>query len=269
LYLLITGIPRSGTTLTSAWVDLLQNTVCLNEPPRHYAWVFTAKDRHEYVQKCSDDLRDTREALVAGNPVRDRREAGGAVPTNYFSDSGRRQLSYSLVQRPSAGSDLLLAIKHNEPFTAVLPELTELAGTRVIAVVRHPIPTLLSWRSRPIPLSKGNLSAGYRFWPEALAARNESGSIDELQVRIYEQYCKRYWENRDRIVILRYESLIEDTHLIERLTGRNYTTRDYEAPRTVANRARPEQQSELASLKAFMAEHFDYAYRFYPDLDNC
>jgi hypothetical protein len=39
LYLLITGIPRSGTT------------------PRHYAGVFTAKDRHECVQKCSDDLR--------------------------------------------------------------------------------------------------------------------------------------------------------------------------------------------------------------------
>jgi hypothetical protein len=55
-------------------------------------------------------------------------------------------------------------VKHNEPLTAVLPELCELEGVQVAAIIRHPIPTILSWQSRDIPLSKGNLP-GYRHEP--------------------------------------------------------------------------------------------------------
>ena len=89
----------------------------------------------------------------------DVRESDGGVPTNYFNDRGkRRKLDRVPVGKPSAGTRLLLAVKHNEPLTAVLPELCELEGVQVAAIVRHPIPTILSWQSRDIPFSKGNLS---------------------------------------------------------------------------------------------------------------
>ena len=37
-YLLITGIPRSGTTLAASLVDQLEDTLCLSEPSRYYEW---------------------------------------------------------------------------------------------------------------------------------------------------------------------------------------------------------------------------------------
>ena len=38
--LIISGIPRGGTTLTTALIDSLPNAVCLNEPQWHSDWIW-------------------------------------------------------------------------------------------------------------------------------------------------------------------------------------------------------------------------------------
>jgi hypothetical protein len=267
-YLLITGIPRSGTTLTAALVDRLRDSLCLNEPPRHYTWTVRSRDRAEFISRCLADLAQMRSSLAAGGTVVDRREHNGTAPCNYFVDGGgRRPLKFRPVGRPGSGGRLLLALKHNEPFTAVLPELCELDCLRILAIVRHPVPTILSWQSRQIPLTSGSLSPGYRFWPEAIAVRDARNSVDELQVRIFELYCQRYWECRSRAAVVKYEDLIADSSVLERLTGRQFTTFDRLATQNHKFSA-PGSGDQIEPLRALMRKHFDFAFRFYPDLET-
>jgi hypothetical protein len=266
-YLLITGIPRSGTTLAASLVDGLENTLCLNEPPRYYEWAIQCQNRTEFVANLIADLEKMRASLQMGGTVLDYRERNGTVPTNYFDDRGkRRKLDYVPVSRPGSGAKLLLAVKHNEPLTAVLPELCELDSVQVAAIVRHPIPTILSWQSRDIPLSKGNLSPGYRFWDEATAIRRGAGSAVCIQAKIFELYCGRYWEYRDRIEIIKYEEIVCSPGVLERLTGRKPTGESAVATqnRKLSSRSGDE---HITKLKRVVSNYFSNAYHFYPDLD--
>jgi hypothetical protein len=266
-YLLITGIPRSGTTLAASLVDQLEDTLCLNEPSRYYEWANHCRTRTEFVAKLVADLEEMRTSLQRGGTVLDVRESDRAVPTNYFNDRGkRRKLDCVPVGRPGAGARLLLAVKHNEPLTAVLPELCELENVQVAAIVRHPIPTILSWQSRDIPLSKGNLSPGYRFWDEATAIRAAGGPAVHIQARIFELYCSRYWEYRDHIQIIKYEEIVSSPGVLERLTGRKLIGQfalDTQN-RKLSSRSRDE---HITGLKRVLKTYFSNAYRFYPDLD--
>jgi hypothetical protein len=157
-------------------------------------------------------------------------------------------------------------VKHNEPLTAVLPELCELEGVQVAAIVRHPIPTILSWQSRDIPLSKGNLSPGYRFWDEAMAIRGAEGPAVHIQAKIFELYCSRYWAYRDRIEIIQYEEIVSNPRILERLTGRKFAseiTLDTQN-RKLSSRSKDE---HVMGLKRVLNTCFSKAYHFYPDLD--
>lgn len=266
-YLLITGIPRSGTTLVASLIDRLENTVCLNEPPQYYEWASRCQNRTEFVAKLMADLKQMRVCLQTGGTVFDTRERDGSVPTNYFNDKGqRRKLDYTPVSRQSCGENLLLAVKHNEPLTAMLPELCRLDTVQVVAIVRHPIPTILSWQSRNIPLSKGNLSPGYRFWNEAIAIRDAGGPVARTQARIFELYCSRYWEYRDRIHVIKYEDIVLHPSALEQLTGKRFTG---ESALATQNRKLSSQVGDehVTELKRVMSDNFDKAYHFYPDLE--
>jgi len=266
-FLLITGIPRSGTTLAASLVDRLQNTICVNEPGRYYNWTGGCQDSKQFARLCMWDLERMRRRVIAGGTVLDRREHDGSVPTNYFDETGpRRDLRMLSVGRPGANEELLMAIKHNEPFTSVLSELCSINEVRIVALIRHPIPTILSWQARGIPLSTGQLSAGYRFWPEALAIRDAGKSVLEVQAKMYELYCTRYLENRDRIAIVKYEDLIADPGIFERFTGRALCG----GPRIIkANLTRRNHLEEnIARVKNAIAENLRNAFAFYPDLNT-
>jgi hypothetical protein len=128
----------------------LEDTLCLNEPSRYYEWAIHCQNRTEFVAKLVADLEEMRTSLQRGGTVLDVRESDGGVPTNYFNDRGkRRKLDCVPVSKPGAGTRLLLAVKHNEPLTAVLPELCELEVVQVAAIVRHLIPTIVAIPRHP------------------------------------------------------------------------------------------------------------------------
>jgi hypothetical protein len=263
--LFVTGIPRSGTTLAAHLLDQLDDTICLNEPTYYYRWTIRSKDALEFAQSCVADLRNLRRTLIAGGTVTDRRELDGSVPTNYFHAQARRRLHHSPVSWKNSGKhDLLLAVKHNEPLTSVLPELCDQSGISIAAIVRHPVPTILSWQSNPIPLSRGELSPGYRFWDDANELRQAGGSIVEIQAGIYELYCRRYLALRDRIRILRYEDLVGDGQALSRVTGRSCSIRSRDVIRPAAKYDQP----QLSMVKRALTRRLSCACEFYPDLEK-
>lgn len=253
--------------MTADLIDRLQDTVCLNEPPHYYQRVMDARDKADFIKLTMDELTQQRETLLQGGAVLDRREPDGSVPQNYFEETGRvRDMAMRPVARQHIDEDLLLAVKHNEIFTAVLPELCELDNVKVVAIIRHPVPTILSWQSKDIPLRHGRLSRGYRFWDEALAIEAEGGLIVDIQAKIFELYCARYASLSDKLTILKYEDIIANPSVLEEATGKKLTG---EQQLSSHNRKHADRygQARVDQLKVFLKKHFQVASEFYPDLD--
>lgn len=267
-YLLVTGMPRAGTSLTARLIDQLDDAVCLSEPARYYEWSRICRASAEFAARCLTDLHDIRRSLLEGEPVWDLREADGTVPTNYFDASGRprRLVRARVTYTHGVGTTLLVAAKHNEPLTATLPELIRLPDVGIVAVVRHPLSTILSWMTCQIQLAQGRLSDGYTHWPEALAAQRESRSVAELHVRIYELYCQRYRAHASNITIVRYEDLVTSPSMLETITGRTLTGDacvDTRHDRVALRLARCD-RAYADELKRMMTRHFQCAADLYP-----
>jgi hypothetical protein len=264
---LITGIPRSGTTLVAALVDGLRDAICVSEPPRYYEWAARSASVGDFVQSTLDDLADLRRSLKSGRTVADRRNPDGSLPTDYFGPDAagaivRRTLPVAPVARRGLSPDFCLAVKHNEPFTSALPALVA-TGLRVIAVVRHPIPTLLSWQRVPIPLRAGRLSDGYHFWPEASEIVSAAADVLETQARIYDLYCERYLALRDQLTIVKYEQLVADPLLVGRLLGREPLFWP-----EVADRAHPRRPDQVAAIRETLHRFARATLELYPELDD-
>jgi hypothetical protein len=213
--LIITGIPRSGTTLAAAIVDQSFDAFCLSEPDSHVELMQTAKDVDDFIARLGRDFDAARQALLAGRAVSDKRGSDGGPVTDYFADARvgrRREPIFALcnVSRPGLSPDFVLGAKHNALYAAVLPHIVATGRFRVVALVRDPVAVLRSWRSLDLPVSQGRLPAGERFWPELAALTHSNMELHEKQIRIYDLLCRRFADLSHGIKVVHYEALISD-----------------------------------------------------------
>jgi hypothetical protein len=207
--IVLTGIPRGGTTLACRLLGGCRDTVALFEPidialiPAHQPDA-AARYVEAYFASARRELREhgwTRSKVVDGK-----------LPDNPYSppepDTGVRRLQASegsLHADVGADRAFTLVIKHNAAFTALLPFLQRRFVT--VALVRNPLAALASWHSLDLPVSAGRLPAGERFDP-ALAARLLEGTdLVSRQLRILDWFFSRYADlGPDRVVA--YEDLV-------------------------------------------------------------
>lgn len=263
---IVTGIPRSGTTLTCALIDSLDDAVCLSEPPWQDAWPREMNDRRGYVERLRDDFVRVRKILSAGESVPDRRGEDGRAVTDYHAGTrGGRGRGYESemesFSRQGLSADFLLGMKHNAHYTCVLDALVACGQFRIVAVVRHPLATIRSWRSLTLPISDGRLPAGERFWPELAAVAASADDVLLRQVRIYELFCARYARLSDRISLLRYEDIVSDPGLVCRTFGKR-------AVRDISLRAtgRVAMDTEAGRIAACLRKFAPHACTLYPDI---
>jgi hypothetical protein len=207
--LLITGIPRAGTTLLTALIDSSAGAVGLSEPD----WTWQLKDKaataEEYADLVLEQLAKLRRYIVGGRPIRDRRGVQGKAVTNYY-DQGTNRATIALEQsvvRDVSNSQFLLAVKDNATFLSALPELAK-RDVNLVAVIRDPAEVFASWRSVDIPISTGALPAGEKFWPALAGIRHKDVSLAEKHALFFDVICERLWQHRDRVTIIRYGELI-------------------------------------------------------------
>ena len=220
--LFVVGIPRSGSTLTAALVDSLDNSFCLSEP----AGLFIppeATNKADYVRSCVSMLERTREKILSGEEVTDqRRNSDGSPTTNYLGRrlfGKRRKVKFAggVVDTSRFSEDMLVAIKHNIPFLSVLQELVN-TGVPVVGVIRNPISTILSWQETGLPVSKGYMPSAQAFWPELNSVMKASSTEEEGWAKIYDLCCQRMVETE--IPVLTYEDLTRDVTKLEEFVGR-------------------------------------------------
>jgi hypothetical protein len=213
--LIITGVPRSGTTLAAAIIDQAPDSLCLSEPDGHVDLMEAADSPEDFVLRLCQEFDAVRRTILEGGSVLDRRRTDGAPVTNYFSDpmpDGRREAAFATreISRPGLSSDFVLGVKHNALYAAVLPEIVRSGRFRVIAIIRDPIAALMSWRSLDLPISRGRLPAGERFWPALAALGQADLDLTDKQIRICDLLLRRFGDLADRIAVVRYEVFVSD-----------------------------------------------------------
>lgn len=219
--LLIVGIPRSGSTLTAALVDSLENSLCLSEPEKLFS-TSSFNSKNDYVDSVIDLLTKVRQKVRDGEAILDRRNPDGTPTTNYVKNivSGDRvfQPEKHLVRTSEYDAEtMLVAIKHNVPFLSVLSELVA-TGVPIVGVVRNPVPTILSWHETKLPVASGFMPSAEKFWKEINMIFDQSENSEAGWASIYDAFCVRLLSAG--VPIIKYENIIDDNEYIEELLGR-------------------------------------------------
>lgn len=204
--LILTGVPRSGTTLCCHLINRMPDAVALFEPMA--AMELPRFDRSAATASVGAYFRRARERLLASGEA-ESFHVDGHIPDNPAGPARQWQVAHGAVHfdKPLS-AEFVLAIKHNAAFTALLPELAEVAP--MFAVVRNPLAVLASWQSLRLPVSDGALPAGTRLDPvlaETLSAETE---VLTRQLLILDWFFERYRRHLRPERILRYEDIVAD-----------------------------------------------------------
>lgn len=217
--LLLTGLPRAGTTLSCNILNGHANVLALLEPmtPSDFKPTLGRSAAIEFIQHFAANTRV--QALTQGRVI--SRHKDGLVPENpvayEVSDSGLRQLDVSLgsiaVGDRVQNENFTLVIKHNALFTALLPELRE--AFPVYGIVRNPLAVLASWNSVDLPVNSGRIPAGEMYDPELAELLADTPGRIERQLHILEWFCAHFIRDLSN-PILRYEDFVKEPAIIGR-----------------------------------------------------
>jgi hypothetical protein len=202
---LLTGIPRSGTTLACRLLCECEQTVALNEPLDRTLF----PNRQAALTSVEDSFVRFRSSLLKSGTA-PARTVGGKITDNAFApDSPNRE---RVVERTEVhfdqnlANDFTLILKHNAEFTLLLPEIAERYHT--VAMVRNPLAVLASWCSVDVPVSRGKVAKAGRLRPDFEQAYSSIDQLLERQLFILDWYFQQYVSFPEERV-LRYEELIQ------------------------------------------------------------
>jgi len=244
---LLTGVPRSGTTLCCAELNRAPDVLALVEPMR-VADFDPARGTLAACEQVASFLREARARVGESRPLPSA-QVEGRIVDNLIGGAGtdgvlrRRRARRGEVQPDRAlAPDFRLVVKHNALFTALLEPLS--ANFPVFAVVRDPLAVLASWNSVDLPVQQGHVPAGELFdtsLREALAAETDRIA---RQLLILDWFFARILRLVPPERIIRYEEVV---------TGRSVALAALGAPHA-ANAGDNRNRGYDAALLAGLAE---------------
>jgi hypothetical protein len=209
---LITGTPRSGTTLACYLLNKLPDTVALHEPMK--AKKFAKLKDHDEICGAIKRFCDEQRKSVHERKRAISKHVDGAVPDNPVgagrSDAGLRQNIASkgeIVIDKKLSQDFMLVIKHNLAFTVVLGGLVK--RFPVYAVIRNPLPTLASWNSVGFNVQSFYARAAGRLDSNLKAKLPAIDDELDRQIYLLGWYYDQFRRYLPEQSIIRYESVVE------------------------------------------------------------
>lgn len=209
---LITGTPRSGTTLVCSLLNKLPDTIALHEPMD--VWQFPKCANHaEAAELVAQFIEQSRASLISSG-VAISTHVGGEITDNIASAKADRTGSRtrSTERGPvkfakSLSPDFTLAIKHPVAFTAMLPTLS--ARFECIAIIRNPLATLASWNSlRWINVRNGHAPIGEQLDGELKTALSRMPDVYDRQLHILQWFYGRFRGCLPAASVFRYEDIV-------------------------------------------------------------
>lgn len=208
---LLTGLPRSGTTLICALLNEFSDTVALAEP----MVLRYDGDRERALADIEDFIRSTRESALSAGVARSK-NVDGEIPDNWFElpsvTEGRRlrrrleTLGEIRIGKPLTET-FSLVIKHPAEFTVFADVLCP--RYPLVALVRHPLAVLAAWQTVDTGVAKGRMPTAENYNPALAAVLDRIDDCVQRQVALMAWVLGVYSELPPSQV-MRYEELIAD-----------------------------------------------------------
>lgn len=207
---LLTGIPRSGTSLACRLAGELPDVVALSEPmPRSaFAGLTEPSEACSRVQGFTVDMRRS----VGQERRAPSLHMGGRLDDNVVGDDAEAGLRRRRAQHGEIPIDkpltdrFALLIKHNALFAALLPQLAK--SFACVALVRNPLVALASWQTVDLPVNRGRIPAGEQFDGGLRDALDRTVDVLARQTVILNWFFAQYADNLPAERIVRYEDLV-------------------------------------------------------------
>ena len=222
---LITGIPRSGTTLCCKLLNQRADVVALHEPinPGTMPQSYTPT---EALYSIVEQIAQLDAAIEQGLPFAHGDKGGLTIdnPVGLNAKNGVRQVvaKRGEVQLPARESgSYQLVVKQNALFTALLPDLSK--HYPMICIVRNPVDVLLSWLTVDLPVNRGHIPAGERFDNKLMTDLQEPDCL-KRQIIVYQWFMQSFLKSG--LPIVRYEAIVSsDGAILEESFGWKVTER--------------------------------------------
>lgn len=209
---LLTGIPRSGSSLCCRLADKLPGIVGLSEPiGRDLS--STAGDAEAACTLVERFVERTRARAVTEGVVPTVHVDGRLDDDRVDGDAGqdglrgrrggRGEIPTTVALRPDFG----LLIKHNALFAALLPHLA--SRFDCLAIVRNPLAVLASWQTVDLPVARGRIPAGEQFDDGLRVTLDAEPNLLLRQVAVVDWFFRQYDTCLDARQVIRYEDLID------------------------------------------------------------
>lgn len=218
--LAITGMPRSGTTLTCHLLNKLDNVIALHEPMRPGVDL-SGLNRNEIFERVQSFFIGSRNSLLTEGKAITKHRAG-IVPDNPIIKEDRlkafaRMIGIRIKRKSNLDKgevyfdknldeEFILAIKHPPLFTGLLPEINTYFKT--FAIVRNPLSVLLSWNSVIFPVSKGRSPTAELIDTHLKEMLNNEPDPFERQGILLKWFLHRYTSGLPTEQIIHYEQII-------------------------------------------------------------
>lgn len=209
--LLLTGLPRSGTTLVCHLLSSLPDVVALHEPMRVGQWA--GKSPTEILAEIDAFIVENRRTLLEERKAVSKHQEGRVPDNPVGSDVAAHGLRSQVVSlgaieiQKQLPPDFTLAIKHNAAFTALLEFLVPRHAC--YAIVRNPLAVLSSWQSVDLPVHRGRIPAAEALVPPLKQSLSAIEDTLERQLFILDWFFARFQKHLPPERIVRYEEVVQ------------------------------------------------------------
>ena len=210
---LLSGVPRSGTSLSCRLAGDLPDTVALSEPFNVKA--FGSRMPRDPASACNyigDFVERVRNQILAERRAPSVRVADGLydnIVASEPADSGLRQpqgqWGHITVGKPLSAR-FALVVRENAVFAALLPRLN--AYFPCLAVIRNPMSILASWQTVNLPVHRGRLPGAEHIDRDLHRMLEQEPNVLRRQIIALNWLFGRFHAHLPPANVIRYEDLV-------------------------------------------------------------
>lgn len=208
---ILTGIPRSGTTLACALLNRLPDTLALNEP-MDIGSLAACETRAQRVAYAESFFAEQRKSALCSGEVLARIHRALLDENTFHEAAGSDGLRHARIslQKIRHGKTLnhrfTLVVKHPNALTAILADLAP--HFPCFAIIRDPISVLASWNTLAIPLRDGHAPAAENLDDSLSYKLGQLRDPVARQIILLDWYFEQYSTLLPSDKVIRYEEIV-------------------------------------------------------------
>ena len=203
--LVITGIPRSGTSYVCALLNSVENTVLVNEPLEAMQFL-----RNDSSRALSEYYTHTRDSILKGVPIQNK-----IVDGKFIEDTNENDVRNYYVPEVKDAS-FVFGSKNTFIYLVCLEKIRQqLPDAGILACIRHPYDVIASWKRVEFPHLK---NANPMFFVDYVSSEERNklvriGSVKQVETRyalLWDYLAQCIIRSIDSLVLLKYEEFVVD-----------------------------------------------------------